>query len=205
MDTGATDGNTPAEFECPVCKDVFVEPVCLPCQHVFCHCCLTESLKVKKHCPACRNPNIGQMTPATDVIKQMEGRRGTCMECRSVVPFSQMRSHLTSHVSAVNTQNIHDFRLSVMTFQCPYCQETGLDDLDLLNHCNENHGFDNRSVVCPICASMPHGDPSYQSRNFIGHLNLRHGFYIEDYVDTTQNDAINEQGAILASYNALLQ
>ncbi|XP_041103627.1 E3 ubiquitin-protein ligase RNF114-like isoform X2 [Polyodon spathula] len=143
MDTGATDGETPAEFECPVCKDFFVEPVCLPCQHVFCHCCLTESLKVKKHCPACRNPDIGQMTTAIDVIKQMECRSGTCMECSS--------------------------------------------------------------VVCPICTSMPHGDPSYQSRDFIGHLNLRHGFYIDDYVDTAQNDAIHEQGAILASYNALLQ
>ncbi|KAG2458093.1 RN114 ligase, partial [Polypterus senegalus] len=36
--------------------------------------------------------------------------------------------------------------------------------------------------VCPICASMPYGDPSYQSRNFLGHLNLRHSFYVQDFM-----------------------
>ncbi|XP_018613128.2 uncharacterized protein LOC108937594 [Scleropages formosus] len=88
---------------------------------------------------------------------------------------------------------------SVMAFSCPYCQRGGLDELDLLDHCNNHHQHDPRPVVCPVCAALPYGDPSYCSRNFIGHLNLRHCFYREDFMDVQQSDAMNEQAALWES------
>ncbi|KAG9348073.1 hypothetical protein JZ751_004098 [Albula glossodonta] len=94
---------------------------------------------------------------------------------------------------------------SLLVFTCPYCQEGGLDEMDLLDHCNANHRNDRRRVVCPICVALPHGDPTYHSRDFIGHINLRHCYYTEDFMDVTQNDAINQQAGILASYNSLVQ
>ena len=36
---------------------------------------------------------------------------------------------------------------AVRTFSCPYCEDGGLDELDLLEHCNQNHHQDRRSVV----------------------------------------------------------
>ncbi|XP_072537624.1 uncharacterized protein rnf125 [Salminus brasiliensis] len=87
----------------------------------------------------------------------------------------------------------------VRTFKCPYCQEDGLDDLDLRDHCNANHLNDTRQVVCPICVSLPHGDPLYHSRSFIGHLNLRHCYYIQDITNVHQSDDVNLQAAILMS------
>ncbi|KAJ8276839.1 hypothetical protein GJAV_G00068490 [Gymnothorax javanicus] len=90
-------------------------------------------------------------------------------------------------------------------FNCPYCQEGGLDELGLLLHCNANHRADPRSVVCPICVSLPHGDPTYHSVNFIGHMNRRHRYYNTDFMDVNQSESINEQAAILASYNSLIQ
>ncbi|XP_028817488.1 E3 ubiquitin-protein ligase RNF138 [Denticeps clupeoides] len=93
----------------------------------------------------------------------------------------------------------------MMVFTCPYCNEGGLDELDMLDHCNNNHHHDNRSVVCPICVSLPHGDPNYHSRNFIGHLNLRHNYYHQDITDINQSDAMNEQAALLDSYKTLSQ
>ncbi|KAJ8376843.1 hypothetical protein SKAU_G00074230 [Synaphobranchus kaupii] len=92
-----------------------------------------------------------------------------------------------------------------LVFNCPYCQESGLDELGLLAHCNTNHREDPRHVVCPICVSLPHTDPTYVSVDFIGHINRRHRYYNSDFMDMTKNDALNQQEAILASYNSLVQ
>ncbi|KAI2651855.1 E3 ubiquitin-protein ligase RNF166 [Labeo rohita] len=90
--------------------------------------------------------------------------------------------------------------VTVRTFTCPYCQDNGLDELDLLDHCNEHHANDSTRVVCPVCVQTPHGDPQYYSRNFIGHLNLRHCYYLDDITNLHQSDEMNFQCAILASY-----
>ncbi|XP_072567817.1 uncharacterized protein [Paramormyrops kingsleyae] len=87
-----------------------------------------------------------------------------------------------------------------MVFSCPYCQDGGLDELDLLDHCNTNHRHERRPMVCPICVALPHGDPSYYSRDLIGHLNFRHCFYISDYMNVDQTDEMNRQAGLLESY-----
>ncbi|XP_051955128.1 uncharacterized protein LOC127624374 isoform X2 [Xyrauchen texanus] len=89
---------------------------------------------------------------------------------------------------------------TVRTFVCPYCQEDGMDELHLRDHCNAQHANDIKRVVCPVCVVMPHGDPQYYSRNFIGHLNLRHCYYSEDVTNIHQTDEMNVQCALLASY-----
>nr|XP_009292832.1 uncharacterized protein LOC100536501 isoform X1 [Danio rerio] len=90
--------------------------------------------------------------------------------------------------------------VSLRTFVCPYCQNNGFDELQLLNHCNIHHASDSRRVVCPVCVATPHGDPQYYSRNFIGHLNHRHCFYLEDITPLQQSDEVNLQLALMASY-----
>ncbi|XP_035645892.2 mucin-2 [Oncorhynchus keta] len=83
-----------------------------------------------------------------------------------------------------------------MTFVCPFCQESCLDARDLWIHCNGKHYYDNRPVVCPVCVSLPHGNPHQISRNFIMHLNLRHCYYAEKYTNTHQTDMLNLQDGI---------
>lgn len=44
-------------LKCPVCMDIFEDPVFLagqPCQHVFCRVCVEQALNESGHCPSCR-------------------------------------------------------------------------------------------------------------------------------------------------------
>ena len=44
-------------LRCPLCLDIFLEPIGTVCGHTFCRACLGDSLKrLKKCCPVCRAP-----------------------------------------------------------------------------------------------------------------------------------------------------
>ncbi|KAI5619860.1 meprin A subunit beta precursor [Silurus asotus] len=48
--------------------------------------------------------------------------------------------------SYLSLNDIYDINI-LRTYNCPYCQEGGLDDLDLRDHCNEHHINDRRQVL----------------------------------------------------------
>mmetsp|Transcript_48081 Transcript_48081/g.112393 ORF Transcript_48081/g.112393 Transcript_48081/m.112393 type:complete len:442 (-) Transcript_48081:15-1340(-) len=54
-------------LRCPICLDVFVDPVFCggwPCQHVFCKTCILGALSASRQCPACREPaSVAQFQP----------------------------------------------------------------------------------------------------------------------------------------------
>ncbi|XP_021442938.2 E3 ubiquitin-protein ligase rnf168 [Oncorhynchus mykiss] len=52
---GSTGGLTRADCLCPVCLEIFLEPVTLPCSHTFCKPCFLETVdKANLCCPLCR-------------------------------------------------------------------------------------------------------------------------------------------------------
>ena len=162
-------------------------------------------------CPQCRNPfHPQQCVMANDIAILMSSTISQCKACGMKMPIQSLRSHSDS----CNMGNQMDFKFRPVvetsqpvpqpgpnqsTFRCPYCQHPNLDCKGMVEHCNSQHQRDRRPVVCPICASMPWGDPNMTSSNFMSHLNACHNFEYETYVDYAQDDDAMLNAAIQAS------
>ncbi|NXM11016.1 RN114 ligase, partial [Ploceus nigricollis] len=163
----------------------------------FCTPCLQECLKPKKPvCGVCRS-TLSPGSRALDLEKQIETTETTCNGCNKKMYLSKMRSHAAScskyqsyimeGVKAVTKEPLHSTRSfpNRFTFPCPYCSEKNFDQEGLVEHCKALHSMDAKQVVCPICASMPWGDPNYRSANFMEHLQRRHRFSYDTFVVVT--------------------
>lgn len=60
------------------------------------------------------------------------------------------------------------------SFTCPYCKKMGFSDATLIDHVSAEHIDTGLEVVCPVCASVPGGDPNLITDDFAGHLSLEH-------------------------------
>ncbi|XP_020646634.3 E3 ubiquitin-protein ligase RNF125 isoform X2 [Pogona vitticeps] len=171
-------------FDCSICLEVLHQPMRTRCGHVFCHSCIATSLRNNTWtCPYCRAFLPSEGIPATDVANMMKNIYQNCTECETQVCLSEMRSHLrTCDKYTEKYGPLQEVTYPETRFPCPFCQYE-LDETDLLDHFLTYHRSERRAVYCPICRFLPGDGPSYYSRNFIRHLQLRHTFYYEDYID----------------------
>ncbi|XP_033626513.1 E3 ubiquitin-protein ligase RNF166-like [Asterias rubens] len=186
-------------LKCSICLEVFCKPVAISCEHVFCEECLSPYLDIASpNCPLCRKVfDPKKRVKAKLIEKQISSMKTICNGCKKKMSLSKVRNHtLSCSKLYTNTDSALKFRPVAATshtppsdipnratFKCPLCGVKNLDSNDLNRHCNKEHKGNTASVVCPICASMPWGDPNYRSSNFIEHLNLRHKFEYHTYVD----------------------
>ncbi|XP_067887240.1 E3 ubiquitin-protein ligase RNF166 [Heterodontus francisci] len=220
-DLDQIDSDGDMDFECPVCLQTLERPIKTQCGHVFCQDCHITNFNVNDgKCSLCRAPTSKMEQRATDIEKRMMTKKANCRSCDIEVLLINMRAHTETCSKYLEeyggpseastppqpTPASHTYMESNRsTYTCPYCQDRNYNEDGLIIHCTTSHFYDPQRVVCPICASMPWGDPNYRSRNFIGHLTLRHQFSYNYFVDDSQDEQTMLQAAILVSYQDFIQ
>jgi Drought induced 19 protein (Di19), zinc-binding len=72
-----------------------------------------------------------------------------------------------------------------------------LERKGLLEHVNKKHK--GKPAVCPICVVQEYGDPNYVSQNLGSHLNLRHKFDMDTYVQYEESEDAILQRVLMES------
>ncbi|XP_064398166.1 E3 ubiquitin-protein ligase RNF166-like [Halichondria panicea] len=204
-----------AKFQCPVCQEVLKKPVTINgCAHKFCYKCLLRMSKSAEEgsvqCPVCRQSFRLECDLTADRALEREIATvvTTCEACHKQLALQELDAHTincSKRKPTLQFRPIADTSQEVnppqnrSTFKCPLCPQSHMDCKELVDHVNHYHANSTESVVCPVCASMPWGSSDQHSQNFLQHLNLRHRFEYETYVEYGQDDDAAFEAAVQAS------
>ncbi|XP_074133353.1 E3 ubiquitin-protein ligase RNF125 isoform X2 [Sminthopsis crassicaudata] len=169
-------------FDCSVCLEVLYQPFRTRCGHVFCHSCISRSLRNSKWtCPYCRAYLSSEGVPATDIMKKMKAVYQNCTECNTQVCLSKMRGHIKTCQKYIEKYGPLQELGEVTRCACPFCDKE-LDEYSLLSHCLTYHRSERRPVLCPLCHFLSNGDPIYSSDGLIRHLQMRHPVFYDELI-----------------------
>jgi len=185
------------EYYCIICSRIMIEPVLhISCNNSLCDECLNAMLvrDVNSVCPVCRGPFTSDTLTQNQALKNKIYSAIITCKCGKSIPATQYDSHIDtcpSHLASLSStiQSIKKPSTSSvnrLTFTCPICYLPNLSQEALIKHSSSSHR--GVSGVCPICASMPWGDPNYISSNLAGHLKLRHKYDVSTFTEFGQED-----------------
>jgi Drought induced 19 protein (Di19), zinc-binding/Zinc finger, C3HC4 type (RING finger) len=175
-------GEVNPNYKCNICLLILEDPVQHKiCSNNFCSECLNQllSTSVKASCPICRNQIFPEDLYLNDeLLAQIRSDDYKCV-CDEIFKYSNYNSHSTyCRGLEPDIKNLvmkpKDKVTNRWTFQCPVCNAKNLDRQGLIDHVKRSHKGER--AVCPICVSMPWGDPNYVTSNFLSHLQTRHKF-----------------------------
>ncbi|XP_066434952.1 E3 ubiquitin-protein ligase RNF138 [Eleutherodactylus coqui] len=209
----------PEDFTCPVCQEIFQTPVRTHnCQHVFCRKCLLLAIKASgAHCPLCRAAlcrwERSAPTRAAGIEMKMRIVSQSCTYCGKGVKLSHMRLHYKSCRCYQEEFGIAPKDLKLQSdphatkqfdavYECPLCPQGSLNRKALLDHCNFTHHYEVAEAVCPICSTLPCGDTIHTTGNIVAHLNARHQFNYEEFMNVHLDEEAQFQAAIEKSYDS---
>ncbi|XP_076849968.1 E3 ubiquitin-protein ligase TRIM35-like isoform X2 [Brachyhypopomus gauderio] len=112
----ATNPLSEEEFSCPVCCDIFRDPVILSCSHSVCKTCLQQFWETKgsQECPVCRRRSSRDDPPCNRALKNL---------CEAFLASRSQRSSAGSEVLC----SLHNEKLKVFCLEdqqpvCVVCQ-----------------------------------------------------------------------------------
>ncbi|XP_046872210.1 E3 ubiquitin-protein ligase TRIM35-like isoform X2 [Hypomesus transpacificus] len=113
----ASSSSLPEEdLSCPVCCDIFKDPVFLSCSHSFCKACLQEYWKEKKErdCPVCRRKSSKDSLPLNLALKNL---------CESFLQERRQRASAGSEVlCSLHSEKLKLYCLDDKQPVCVVCQ-----------------------------------------------------------------------------------
>ncbi|GBG27869.1 E3 ubiquitin-protein ligase RNF114 [Hondaea fermentalgiana] len=133
----------------------------------------------------------------TETAQALVSRKLRCPSCNEEVQASALRKHKAGCAAEMKAaqDSVEQARARVKpdasrnpnrsTFKCPFpdCPADHMDGKDLCAHFDTVHPGASCAAICPVCVTMPWGDPNYISRDVVGHIRLRHKFTYDEYVD----------------------
>ncbi|XP_051804079.1 nuclear factor 7, brain-like [Acanthochromis polyacanthus] len=113
--TEQMDSRSEEDLCCPVCQDVFTDPVILSCSHSFCRDCLKTWWRQKPthDCPVCKRRSSREDPPCNLVLKNL---------CES---FQQQRSQRSSEsLCSLHSEKLKLFCLDHQQPVCVVCRDS---------------------------------------------------------------------------------
>lgn len=125
------------DLTCSICLDLFKQPVSLPCDHTFCHSCITNYWSGGGGGAGTRAP--GQ--PGT-------GSSGSCPQCRKVFPGHSYRpNRIVANIVESYSREIEEESASAEGSTPSFAPRCARHREELKLYCEEEH-----ELVCLVCA-----------------------------------------------------
>ncbi|XP_066540733.1 zinc-binding protein A33-like [Hoplias malabaricus] len=114
----ATSAFSEDDFSCPVCYDIFSDPVVLLCSHTFCRACLLQFWEEKgcRECPLCRKISRNAHPPCNLALKNL---------CEALVKERSLMTSLGSEILCkLHKEKLKLFCLDDLKPICVVCRDS---------------------------------------------------------------------------------
>ncbi|XP_073691429.1 E3 ubiquitin-protein ligase TRIM35-like [Garra rufa] len=105
------------DFSCPVCQEIFKNPVVLSCSHSICKECLQQFWRTKKtqECPVCGRRSSREYPPVNLVLKNL---------CESFLKRNERRSSGSEQICSLHSEKLKLFCLEDKQTLCLVCRDS---------------------------------------------------------------------------------
>uniref|UniRef100_A0A3B4FZ64 RING-type domain-containing protein n=1 Tax=Pundamilia nyererei TaxID=303518 RepID=A0A3B4FZ64_9CICH len=120
MELGMTVDLSEDHLSCPVCHDIFEDPVILSCSHSFCKACLQRWWLDKpiKQCPVCKTISLQSNPPRNLALKNL---------CEAYLQNTDQRASRGSQtLCTVHSENLRLFCLDHQEPACVVCRDSAV-------------------------------------------------------------------------------